>query len=184
MRLSLALPLLLFLPAPASAARLLNFSVELNGQKVLAAIDSDDGLADPGTIWSRLHQKMLTAENGPQFPIKVDDPLHCQLEGNIVIRATHAGKVLAEAKVSELQLVRTDAASNLWSLSPDAVVRTAQAAGLKALPTGEKGIEPRLLVLIGLSGVVLLIGIWVMARHGTPMGETHSSRNPSGTSQQ
>src|SRR5262245_11820289 len=93
----------LFCAESASAARLLNFSVELNGQKNLTAIHDDNGLADAATVWSYLRDKELSVEAGAQLPIKGNDPLQCQMQGNIVIRVIHAGKVIAESKVTDLR---------------------------------------------------------------------------------
>jgi hypothetical protein len=175
----LSLPLSLLSNQPVSAARLLKFSVELDGRVVLSANHQDNGLADAATVWSYLCNKELIAEAGAKLSINDDDPHRCQLRGAVVIRVMHAGTIIAEGKVNELRLVRLDTKRNKWTLLPAEVERVGQAAGLPSVQTVDspRSIDPMLIVFVGLTGVVLLICIWTFAR-GQPTTRVES-RDPS-----
>jgi hypothetical protein len=100
-----------------------------------------------------------------------DDPRRALLNGDIVIRATHASKrVIAEAAIPELVLVRDDDESSQWTLPPEEVTRTGIAAGLPGsaeasavgVRTGSIG-RMTLLAGIGLVALLLTVGFILIA---------------------
>jgi hypothetical protein len=57
-------------------------------------------------------------------------PLQAILEGDILIEFSHVDRVLAQAELSRLTLIRSDDQSVMWFLSEQEVERTATIAGL------------------------------------------------------
>lgn len=112
----------------AYAARLLRFTIEVNGKTVFDAIHTDHGTAKPAEVWSYLRSVSFQGAGEP-------GALQMKLQGVVVIRAIHVERILAEAKVTELTLTRPNATSTEWSLPADEVVRTAGIAGLDVSPS-------------------------------------------------
>lgn len=116
----------------AYAARLLRYTIEVNGQMMFDTIHTDNGLAKPAEVWSYLRTTSFKAAGKlPGEPGAVQ----VKLQGTVVIRAMHVDRTLAEAKVTELTLTRPSDTSTEWSLSPEEVVRTAGIAGLDVTPS-------------------------------------------------
>jgi hypothetical protein len=137
-RTMLGLSLVLLSSQAAHAARLLTYTITVDGKTWKKGIYSDNGTGDAAAVWSYLHKVRFQQEEGSQDVEKRDDPLRTKLKGEIRLRAEQSGRVIAEARLSELLLVRTDASKDEWSLPPEEVDRTAKAAGL-ASPITEKG---------------------------------------------
>jgi len=121
----------------AYAARLLTFTIEVNGQKVFETMHTDDGLAKPAEVWSYLRSTSFKATG--KLPSEPGEEMQMKLQGTVVIRAIHAGRTLAEAKVTELTLTRPNGTGAEWSLPTDEVVRTAGIAGLSLPPSEPVG---------------------------------------------
>lgn len=124
--------------APAFAARLLNATIELNGQRVQRTYyqDNDMWSAPPGppVVWRYLGEKPLWAEKGASIKADPADALKARLEGALVIRFQHGDRPIVEAKASELSLMRSDPASDLWFLPKAEVERLALANGIPSVP--------------------------------------------------
>src|SRR5215218_5637702 len=100
----LALLALAAAPADVSAARILKYSVSVDGRERLWGDGADNGQAAPEIVWRRLATTPLSPADGAD-PITPDaaDPLRATLRGNIVVEVTTAGK----AQTGELRLIRS-----------------------------------------------------------------------------
>ncbi len=150
----------------AQAARLVRLTVEVNGQTVLESHYTDDGLEDAATVWSYFRTTSLKAEAKAKLPVEPSDALSMKLQGNVVVKAVHAGRTIAEAKLTELSLNRRDGASTEWSLTPEEVERTARAAGLTvqaASPVAETKPWQNWLRILSFI-ILLLIGVSLVAQ--------------------
>lgn len=115
----------------ASAARLLQVHVECDGQLVLHTYYDDGGRADAATVWRYLgRQPIMVEEEAATVEPDAEAPLQATLEGEILIRFSHVDRVLAEAELSRLTLIRLNDQSSMWFLSEQEVERTAIVAGL------------------------------------------------------
>lgn len=115
----------------ASAARLLQVHVECDGQLVLRTNYDDGGRADAATVWRYLgRQPIMVEEETVTVEPDGEAPLQATLEGDILIKFSHVDRVLAQAELSGLTLIRPDDQSVMWFLSEQEVERTATIAGL------------------------------------------------------
>ena len=104
----------LLIAGPASAARLLHFSVEHDGKTVLDVLYDDDGRAPPAVVWGYLGRVPIGVDTSPKLRASTEDPLRARLEGPVVVRLSHGGHALAEAHISGLTLVRMTAGRYHW----------------------------------------------------------------------
>jgi len=115
----------------AAAARLLQVHVECDGQLVLHTYYDDGGRADAATVWRYLgRQPIMVEEETATVDPDAESPLQATLEGDILIKFSHVDRVLAQAELSRLALIRLDDQSSMWFLSEQEVERTATIAGL------------------------------------------------------
>ncbi|MBC8876144.1 MAG: hypothetical protein H8E44_42505 [Planctomycetes bacterium] len=115
----------------ASAARLLQVHVERDGQLVLHTYYDDGGKADAATVWRYLgRQPIMLEEETMSVEPDTQNPLRATVDGDILIRFSHVDRVLAQTKLTRLNLIRSDAQSSMWFLSEQEVERTATIAGL------------------------------------------------------
>lgn len=131
----LALLALAAAPAEARAARVLNFSITVDGKERLWAAGGDNGDDPAATVWNRLTTTQLNPPAGAE-PVPPDalDPFRATLRGNIVIAVAYAGK----AQVQELHLVRK-APSAGWTVDAADVERIGREMGLVGADPNQAG---------------------------------------------
>jgi len=143
---------------PAFAARLLQVRVECDGQLVLHTYYDDAGRADAATVWRYLgRQPIMVEEETSSVEPDAEAPLRATLDGDILVKLSHADRVLAEAELSRLTLIRPDAQSTMWFLPEQEVERTAPIAGLGP-PAALPGVHN---FGVGLLGVALLLSVFI-----------------------
>jgi hypothetical protein len=153
---ALALALLLLDVAPASAARLLKYSVLVDGKVVYVGQYTDDGLAGKARVWSYLEQVKFRPQ--PDAPVKADEALRHLIRGKVTLKAEHASQVIAEAALSEIMLLKDDPQSPDWKLAPEEIERTARLAGVGPLPDDEAGVRTDRTLWIIVSILVVVVG--------------------------
>ncbi len=131
MRLFVSLAALLLLAAPTQAARLLNVHFEQDGKAVLLTYYDDGGRADAPKVWRYLAtQPIMVAKKPVGIAADAQDPKTAVLTGAIRIRVQHVRRVIVEATVKRLKLVRKDTKDQRWFLPSSEVERIAKAAGI------------------------------------------------------
>lgn len=131
-----AVAMLCFVSPSAHAARLLEFTIEVDGKPVLRGIASDDGREEVRVVWGYLHRVEFELEKDAKIEINALD--EAVLRGNVVVRIRHAQQTLSEARLMNLQLVRKDPNATRWMLPAAEVARATQAAGFPYMPPPTK----------------------------------------------
>lgn len=151
---------------PAEAARYLEFTVEVDGQTVLIGPTGDNGRQTPTEVWRRWSEVHLEAQSAAAFPPPLSNPDSCTLQGDIVLRVRHSSRILGEARVEQLSLVKSRPEIVGWSLPESEVVRTAAAAGLPPASSRSAQSVIRRLVQVAATGVLigLLLAVVAIAR--------------------
>lgn len=150
--------LIFFCSTPsAHAARLLRYTIEVNGTTFYSAIYADEGLGKPAEVWSYLQLISFTPDPNARYVIEDTRPMQIKLAGNIVLRASHTNRSIAEAKLSELTLIQGDAKWNEWKLSMEEIERSGSVAGLGTLPAIAGLSTTQWYWYLG--GIVLIIGV-------------------------
>ncbi len=118
-------------------------------------------------MWRSLQQApIMLDEDFPSFTADSIDPLRTSLDGDVRLTISHVNRILAEATVSGLTLIRNDAQDERWFLPLKEVERTAAAAGLPLKPEGI-GAEGVGLLSVLVLGVFLCVGLgWAVWRRG------------------
>ncbi len=154
----------LFCCEPAFAARLLQVHVECDGQLVVHTYYDDAGRADGATVWRYLgRQPIMVEEETVTVEPDAEAPLQATLNGDILVKFSHGDRVLAQAELSRLTLIRPDAQSSMWFLPGQEVERTATIAALgppSALP------EMQVFGISGLVGLSLLLVVFLTVAVG------------------
>jgi len=115
----------------AAAARLLQVHLERDGQLVLHTYYDDGGRADAATVWRYLgRQPIMIEEETVTVEPDAENALQATLEGDILVKFSHVDRVLAQAELKRVTLIRSDDQSVMWFLSDQEVERTATIAGL------------------------------------------------------
>ena len=107
--------------------RLLEATVERDGEPVLQAKYGISDQATPAAAWSQLAGRHFKAV-GPVTP-DAGDPNKATLKGKIRITLRHAGTHFASADADQLRLVRVAGADDEWEIPKEEVERTAKTAG-------------------------------------------------------
>jgi len=107
--------------------RLLEATVERDGEPVLQAKYGVSDQATPAAAWGQLVGKHFKAV-GPITP-DAGDPQKAVLKGKIRITLRHTGSHFASADVDQLRLVRVAGAEDEWEIPKDEVDRAAKSAG-------------------------------------------------------
>ena len=115
----LALGVLLVCGQPALAARLIGFTVSIDGKVVLEANWGDDGDMQGDFVWRQLKEAALWPFKGYKVEADGDDPLRATLKGKVIVQSIYSGR----AEVSELKLVR-EKDNARWKIAPAEVERT------------------------------------------------------------
>jgi hypothetical protein len=118
---------------PAEAARLLKFTILVDGKVAYSGLHEDDGRAGKAQVWSYWESvKLLRESDAP--PTAPDETLRSRLRGQVMLRVEHGQQVLAEASLADLLLLRDDPQSVNWKVAPEEIDRTAKLAGVRPLP--------------------------------------------------
>ncbi len=149
--------LLLCITPSAHAARLLRYTIEVNGTTLFTAIFADEGLSKPAEVWSYLQLISFTPDPTARYAVDDTRPMQVKLAGNIIIRASHTNRSIAEAKLTELTLTQGDAKWNEWKLNMEEIVRSASVAGLGILPPIAGLSTTQWYWYLG--GIVLIVGV-------------------------
>ncbi len=146
------------MPETASAARLLRFTIEVDGKPVLEGIASDRGTEPPAEVWLNWGTAALESQDQTLLPLTTTDAASSRLTGNIVLTARHSDRILGQARVDAVELVRRPEAGGAWALAPQEVSRTAIAAGLPPMPSkSSDSVMRRLIQIVAAGGLVLLV---------------------------
>lgn len=153
---------------PASAARALTATVEVDGRIVLQTFYTDDGLQPPERVWRLLGREPGHATTAA-IPADAADPSRAALRGDLVVRIRHVDRTIVEAKASELTLVRAEPSGDRWFLPGEEVERVAHANGIpRPSPLALSERETMLAVLWGggatLVVVLALTTLWRVRR--------------------
>jgi hypothetical protein len=117
---------LLAAAATAHAARLLQFTIELDGKVILHTLYQDSGRPDAPAVWGYWGKAPITAvEKDTSVKPDAEDAKTATLKGDLRLRIQHVDRVIAEARVESLRLIRQDAADDRWFLPREEVQRTA-----------------------------------------------------------
>jgi hypothetical protein len=115
------LALIFMLAASAHAARLVDFTISLDGHVVMESVGFDSGEQPPREVWTYLQNRLFKPKPGFTVPADAGNPLQATLRGRIRIGTRYGGF----ADVPSLQLFRDDPAKNAWRLAPAEVAATA-----------------------------------------------------------
>jgi len=151
---------------PASAARLLDVFVELDGNVVVHAFYDDGGRADAATVWRYLEDPPIMVDDDVTA-VQADptDSLRATLRGELLLTIQHKTRVIAQARLFTLTLRRADEQTQKWSLPEAEVERTARAAGLgpPSMSPGNVVWFHGLSAIVGLFLLVLVGGLVAVA---------------------
>ena len=145
---------------PASAARLINVRFEGDGRLLLETYYQDGGLPDAATVWRYLGRKPIMVAESSSVVANSADTIRADLGGDVTISILHADRMIAQAKVRDLALVRDDPSNSLWFLPGDEVERTARAAGVGP-PVSSWGVWTGWIALAACA--VVCSGLWWIA---------------------
>jgi hypothetical protein len=147
----------------ALAARLLQATVEVDGQLVLQTSYTDSGAEKRETVWRYFGKEPGWAETAKIQPDEAD-PQRAHLKGNIVIRIQHVDRPIVQANVSELELMRIGSPGDRWFLPESEVERIAAASGIPAPPALRSSDGGLLIALLaGLATMAMIGGLLVWA---------------------
>jgi hypothetical protein len=127
------------------ARRRITARVTVDSALALVAEYEDDGKAPPEAVWRYLGREPLRARLPVSLRSSPDTPGRATVRGDILIRVYRggtSGRVLAQARVPELTLVRRD---GYWALTPEEADRTARVAGLPGITPPPPSEDERLL---------------------------------------
>jgi len=130
-RFSSLLALVLLVAGQAHGARLLKAYFDVDGKAVLLTYYDDNGRAGPAKVWRYLgEQPILVAKEPGGVAPDAENPKTAVLAGKVRIRVQHTDRIIVEATVERVRLVRKDATTRKWFLPADEVERIAKAAGI------------------------------------------------------
>lgn len=117
--------------AQVFAQRELTVEAELNGKTVLRTKYVEEAPQNAVDAW-RYNLKKEPVEDAEIIAFEVDKerPKYAHLKGAIVLKILDGDKVIGQANLEELGLIRKDVNSKRWYLAEDEVYRTAFEAGL------------------------------------------------------
>jgi hypothetical protein len=118
-----------FASSGCGGQRLLEATVERDGEPLLQAKYGVSDQATPAAAWGQLVGKHFKAV-GPITP-DAGDPNKAVLKGKIRITLRHTGTHFAGADVDQLRLVRVTGAEDEWEIPKDEVERAAKSAGFE-----------------------------------------------------
>jgi hypothetical protein len=148
---------------PVSAARLLDVYIELDGNVVAHTFYDDGGRAKAARVWRYLKDPpIMVDDDATAVQADPDNPLRATLRGELLVKIQHKTRVIAQARLSTLELCRADEQTQEWFLPKAEVERTASAAGLgpPSMSPGNMVRVDRLPAMAGLF-VLILIGVLV-----------------------
>src|SRR5205085_12448241 len=91
---------LLLFGQSAFAARLVRFSISLDGKVVLSASAGDSGRQDADGVWQYLERLDLHPVNGYAVEPNAENPLQATLKGKVIVQSVYGGR----AVIAHLQL--------------------------------------------------------------------------------
>ena len=156
----LAATFLLGLSQAADAARLIRSEITIDGKQVFADGYTAGDRTPVHQLWNLLATNGGYGE-GATFKTDPADALTHALAGEIEITLMHTDKVLASAKLKQLQMVRSSSHSKDWRLSEPEMRRAAAVPGvdLNAEPPTNSTDLASSVVLIA---VLLIAGVAIL----------------------
>ena len=115
MRRCLPVIVLMLLPAPVMASRVVSISVELDGKQILRGSTGDDGLAGPPIVWRYLNDRPLRPVAGYVVQPQPGRPTEAVLRGKLRVSLRYG----ADVETDELRLLRDSPQSDAWLIDPD-----------------------------------------------------------------
>jgi hypothetical protein len=146
-----------------SAARLLDVYVELDGKVVVHTYYDDGGRANAASVWRYLKDPPIMVDgDATAVQANPDNPLRASLRGELLLKIQHKTRVIAQSRLSTVELCRADEQTQQWFLPEAEVERTASAARLDppSMSPGNMVRFDRLPAMVGLF-VLILIGVLV-----------------------
>lgn len=127
----LSLTIAALFATPALAARANTAEVLVDGKVVWRTIITSRGNTPIEAVWPKLANHKRALKAGAPAPDPADAKTFA-LKGKITLRISHGARVLGQADLDHLVLMRDDATQTQWSIPVSEVRRAAKVAGIKS----------------------------------------------------